>query len=236
MQNWKISITAFISILLLGWPCARTSSCADPPYYEGYRFYLFQPDLGNIPRLRPFYFSMDYYFGDAFWDDSKPAADDAVWANGGRPSYYRSNIKEWKVFCGEEVKADDIDSILYSCDPEHFLSVLDSIRAGVSPASFALQHNSFFHFLFAKKNQDALDYIVLAKRAEQLSNYDDPWELNDRDLDGLDPLLKEIDTKREHSAKDFFRMRYAYQSIKLRFYGGAGHMGDCDSLPRKNEA
>jgi hypothetical protein len=113
---------------------------------EEYRIFLFNPDVSGVKGMEKMYFTTTIY-NDQYNDPLSHGGD------------ADNNVKEWFRFCKGNVRLRDIDSILYSTDPNIFLSVVNN----ESYYKNYLANNSFIQYLLLDKNREALDYMIYAK-------------------------------------------------------------------------
>lgn len=197
-----------ISILLLLFvPWMSTWSCG--PFYnnDDYRFVLFQPQLSNAPDLKV----LNYNINLSVLNESDPQKKD-----------YQRNCLEWQQKLGG--KLTDIFNIQYGMSPDDFLYAYRQHKWEDS------KENSFLHALLKPANKPFLDYMAFAKQVEfnQFGEYD-PWETGN-DNGGTEQirfLYRQGKLAFAHTTDPFLKERYAFQLVKLKYYGG----GDWDALP-----
>ncbi|WP_147320060.1 hypothetical protein [Chitinophaga silvisoli] len=200
--SYKRLLQIISTLLLLFIPWMRTWSCGPNYIYDDYRFVLFQPELSNAPGLK----DLNYNINLSILRDGDPQKKD-----------YQRNCREWQQQLGGRIP--DIYSIQYEMSPDDFLYAYrhhewDTIR-----------DNSFLQALLQPANKPFLDYMAFAKQVEfnQFGNYD-PWETGN-DNGGTEQTKKLYQQGKEAFARTsnpFLKERYAFQLVKLIYYGGAG--------------
>lgn len=197
-----------ISILLLLFiPWMSTWSCG--PFYsnEDYRFVLFEPQLSHAPELAP----LNYNIKLSVLNESDPQKKD-----------YQRNCLEWQQKLGGRLT--DIYNIQYGMSADDFLYAYRQHKWEDSKG------NSFLDALLKPANKPFLDYMAFAKQVEfnQFGEYD-PWETGN-DNGGTEQsrfLYRQGKLAFAHTTDPFLKERYAFQLVKLMYYGG----GDWDALP-----
>lgn len=172
------------------------------------RFNLFRPDDAGASPLEPFYYTEAFLNG--YTPD--PAGKD-----------YARNCAEWQAITGAGVSAADIYAIQYTTEPDDFLRGYNTSRWN------SLAGNSFVRWLTAPAHKDELRYLAFAKRVEWTQTGDtDPWGEGRADAANEAALAEEADKAYRASTSDFLRLRYAFQAVKMYYYGGAS-VGGFDS-------
>lgn len=167
--------------------------------YEGqYRVFLLRPEVAGFHELSPYYFTTNALF------EREVTYDANMW-----PAQ-RRNLAEWQAHVGHGVPLDDIEEALYGLDPMAFWDDLDRLR----------KENAFVKHL-AEQDTVALAYLRYARRCEKLVNYDDPWQLDGRDLDGIARARALGEAMWSKAPNAFLKGRIGYQLIRLEYYGGS---------------
>lgn len=191
--------TLFFSLLLFaGLPLI---ACGPSIYSNEGRLLLFRNGLDGLRSLEPFYYSENFL--NSYAPD--PAGRD-----------YQRNCSEWRTFTGNKAGVSDIYAIQYETGARDFL---DACAKG-NWKFFG--NNSFMLWLQRKENKAALDYMILAKRAEltQFGNTD-PWADDPATSpDVLADLAQKATNLCAKEKNNFLRERYAFQALKMAYYAG----------------
>jgi hypothetical protein len=202
-MNWKIFLTACISIALVSFPQNIIGCGADVDPYDYYTSFFHQ-ELPDDKSYRPFYYT-GYNF---LYDETEPVETVDVLS------------KEWAGFCGTSVtnkdaKAfvmeyswKDLNNLYYHIEKSQPLKIPDSV-----------QKNSMTDYFIKAKNLEVLGYIMYAKKAEPLVDGGaSSWEAPVRDTAKMNRLIKN-GFQLYTAAKDgFIKQRYIYQVLRLAHY------------------
>ncbi|AMR33997.1 hypothetical protein A0256_22380 [Mucilaginibacter sp. PAMC 26640] len=179
-------------------------ACSDEPDPYDYYTSFFHPDIQGKKDFGAFYFT-DYQFT---YGNDEPASEAAI------------NAAEWTQYLGGQVKADDVEKIMYHLDTagkERAYHFFDQDP----PIADSLARSNFLWSLKDPAHASARKYYQFAVQAELLgqSNYN-YWEPAPLDTAGL----KEEAAKAVQSAVEendsFLKLRYFYQAQKLNHYAG----------------
>lgn len=164
------------------------------------RFNLFRPDNAGGSPLEPFYYTEAFLNG--YTPD--PAGKD-----------YARNCAEWQAMTGPGVSTTDIYAIQYAAEPDDFLRGYNTGRWD------SLERNSFVQWLTKPAHRDALRYLAFAKRTEWTqTGATDPWGEGRADAANEFTLAEEAEKEYRASTNDFLKTRYAFQAVKMYYYGG----------------
>lgn len=190
-----------IITFLLAWsmPLREVNSCGFYALPDDFRFWLFQPDLVNIATLQHFTLTSNGYYMPGGEDYYNNDLKDTV--------YYEENITEWFDALGGEPSKSDIRAVLYHMDPDTFFQQYPK----------DLRNNSFVRTLQKPQNKEALDYLLFAKKCEQVMNID-PWSEKEDWSGDLQKVLEQGDLLYSNAKNAFVRLRTAYQRLKLNHY------------------
>lgn len=196
--------TAFFSILFFtAW---QALACGPSIYSNEGRLLLFRNGLDGLSGLEPFYYSE--YFLNSYTPD--PEGKD-----------YERNCLEWRRFTGDEAGVSDIYAIQYQTGAEDFLNACESHNREF------FGNNSFMKWLLRKENKAALDYMILAKKAElsQFGNTVHPWdEYIVTSPVELSMLANEAAALCPKAKSAFLKERYAFQALKMAYYAGGSEL------------
>ena len=215
-MKWKIFITVCISTAIVFFPQNIIGCGGSEDPYDYYTSF-FHPDLPNNPAYRPFYYT-GYNF---LYDEKEPEEVTDILAG------------EWAAYCGKPVKDaeakifinhfsyQDISSLYYKIEKNIKVKMPDS----------ALSNGMASYFL-TTKDLEGLGYILYAKKVEPYATGNaSKWQA---DLPNESATITELITNGQQlyaaSKKDFFKLKYAYQILRLAAYS---HRND-DAIDRKS--
>lgn len=197
---------ALVLGLVLALQPARLNSCGWDTYAEGYRFWLLQPELAGARPLHAFYFTTETLNG--------PDYDEITQLP------YAANLREWHATIGDDVPDEAMEQVLYGIDLDQFEQQQDSL----------FRHNAFLVRLKQLK-KGWPEYIVYAKRCEQLVNSADPWGFIAHDGDGIRKAWNEGVKQLRRAKPPELRARLAFQLVRLAHYAHDPERLDLDVRP-----
>ncbi len=204
-MKWKAFITACISTAIVSFP-QNIIGCG--PQANPYDYYtsFFHQNLPGNSDYRPFYY-VGYQF---LYDPSEPASLSDILAD------------EWAAYCGANVKntdakkllnkfaGKDLNNLYYHLEKNQPLKIPDSVK-----------QNSMTGYFMQYKDLEALGYILFAKQAEPfVVGGDGDWEAIQRDSLKMGKLIKSGQQLYTAAKKDVFKLKYAYQVLRLAHYSG----------------
>lgn len=204
-MNWKVFIAFFASGLLVSFP-QNIIGCGDGMDPYDYYTSFFHPNLPDANGYRPFYYT-GYNF---LYDENEPVEVSDMLA------------KEWADYCGQPVTASDAKLFVNKFDRKDLSGLYFNIEKN-QPATIpdSVMRNSMTAYFTRSKDLEALGYLLYAKQVEpSVVGNNDPWEPVVRDNVKMSKLLKNGQQLYSASKKDFFKLRYAYQVIRLAHYSG----------------
>ncbi len=202
-MKWKIFITACISTFIISFP-QNIIGCG--PSIDAYDYYtsFFNPNISVDNNLRPFYYT-GYEF---LYDSEEPVATTDILA------------EEWKTYCAANVTAKDAKSFVIEYNQKDITSLyfgLEKNKPYQIPDS--IKQNSMTNYFAQQKDFEALGYIIYAKRVEPYVAGDyNSWEPAKRDTLEMAKYIKNGLQLYAAAKKDFFKLKYAYQIIRLSHY------------------
>jgi len=191
----------FVSTLLFLFNSDDTRSCG--PYFDEYDDYykIFEEDLFNPARLKPFLLS-DYIFNKTNEDGSVgPRLD---------------NLKDWLKYLNNKPVIDDLEKFIYKTsleDLHNFLSNPESLKP-------EWKNNSVFAYADKNKLNEAVDYLIFAKECEPQVALKNLWDEIERDTLVMNKLIDSAEVKITEVKTPFFKERYTYQAVRLAHYSG----------------
>ena len=159
------------------------------------------------PDLRPFLFSFDRLYN-------------YEWAE---PSYlYKDNSAEWIDYCSMRASRAEVDSFVYASKLADLENVLSAAKAN-KLITGKFKGNTMAKYLKDNQDLEALEYLVFAKKCEPnvSSEYYNPWEeAPQKNVKLMRQLYGEGQKAAEKAVKPIFKLRYAYQAVRLAHYAG----------------
>ena len=193
--------TAFLVILFLFLP-SKSYSCAYTEYGEDIRISMFRIFNENMGGFYPFKYSA-HLFNACYTVSSKDR---------------QRNIQEWIQELNPTIQSNDVELILYKCDPVLFYQLFNKNELDVF-----FSGNTFIEELVKDENKKVLEYLLVAKGIEYLEEFhSDPWEeytehsydfnaqLNASILRHLEEVIRSCESP-------FLKKRYAFQYVRMLF-------------------
>jgi hypothetical protein len=199
----KIFLTAFVSLIWVSFP-QNIIGCG--PGIDPYDYYtsFIHHDIADAKAYQPFFYS-GYSF---LYDEQEPVNTTEVLAS------------EWAGYCRKPVTSEDASAFVTEFTYEALKKLYSHIeKKQPLVVSAAVKTNSMTNYFIKSKDLEGLGYIMFAKQAEPyvLGSYND-WEAIKRDSLKMDRLMKNGRQLYNAAKTDFFRLRYAYQIIRLAHY------------------
>jgi hypothetical protein len=204
-MKWKIYLAAFISVLSVAIPQNMIGCGPDQDPYDYYTSFFYQ-NLPDAKAYQPFYYSADVFL----YDENDPVDKADVISN------------EWVDYCGVPVTAKDakdfvidyalkdVNNLYYNIEKSQPLQVPDSVK-----------RNSMTNYFLQKKDMEALGYIIYAKKVQPYVIGDgNSWEAIKRDSVIMAKFIKNGQQLYNAAKSDLFKLKYAYQVIRLAHYSG----------------
>lgn len=208
-MNWKVFMAFFVSAFLVSFP-QNIIGCGDRTDPYDYYTSFFHQNLPEVNGYKPF-----YYTGLNFlYQEQEPAEVSDLLA------------KEWAAYCGQPVTAPDAKIFVNKfarTDINNLYTHIEKNQAVQIPDS--VMRNKMSGWFIQGKDLEALGYLLYAKQVEPyvLGN-SDSWEPLVRDTVKMARLIKNGQQLYGAAKKDFFKLRYAYQVVRLAHY--SGHYND----------
>ena len=203
-MKWKIFITAFVSMLLVNLP-ANIFGCAggdENPY--DYYISFFHQELPDTKGYHSFYYT-SYSF---LYDREENLTPSDVLS------------QEWADYCGSPVTAGDAKDFVFEFSSEYIDSLYTVTKNKKRFKKNApLEANSMSNYFLQYKDPEALQYISYAKKVQPYVIGDPAeWESISRDSLAMDSLIKNGQQLFARSKKDFIKLKYGYQLVRLAHY------------------
>ncbi len=214
--------------VLVFWPPQQTNSCGFFISDEEYRFWMFNPNLSQLPGSFPFFYTSELYYEglDKYTRTQEPNPDVQS-----HEQMYAQNIQDWVSYTHGKVAKEEINNFLYNLDPATYFE---------SEAVW-LHNNKFLRY--ATNHHELLTYLVYAKLSEANINpkptWDDCpdcpnivngkvvplqrvpyyWESYQDKFPIANPQIIAQGVKLYDQCVDpFLKRRYAYQLVRLAYY------------------
>jgi hypothetical protein len=203
-MNWKIFTTACINIALVSFPQNMIGCGPEVDPYDYYTSFFHQ----NLPDAAGY--ESFYYTGINFlYNENEPGDVTDILAD------------EWATYCGHHVtksdaykfvnkfNRDDLKNLYLHLEKQFPLSIQDSVL-----------HNSMTNYFTTTKDLEGLGYILYAKQVEPFVVADDDWHSQDmkRYSPKITALIKGGQQLYTAAKKNIFKLKYAYQIIRLAHY------------------
>lgn len=202
-MKWRIGLMALSSAAMMAFP-QNIIGCGggEDPY--NYYTSFFHNNLPEPPGYQPFYYT-GYNF---LYDEQEPV------------NLTESLAKEWALYCGKPVTVKDasrfvnsfawkdLNTLYFHLEKNQPLKIPDSVK----------QNGMTTHFL-RSRDLEGLGYLMFAKKVEPFATAD-TWEPLNRDSLKMDRLLKGGQQLYNAAKLNFYKLKYAYQVLRLAHYSG----------------
>ena len=132
-----------------------------------------------------------------------------------------NNIKEWSErFCNRP-KIADIHYVVYKAPIKQLIDLKQAMISEKQDLSYAgrkMRINSFAKYLYRHKCHETVDYLIFAKSCEPHVVAPKIWEDGERDVNAMLDLIKKGKKQFLDTKSYYFRLRYAYQLVRLAHY------------------
>ncbi|MEO5944683.1 MAG: hypothetical protein ABIP30_00715 [Ferruginibacter sp.] len=204
-MNWKIFTAAFVSILSTAIPQNIIGCGPDQDPYDYYTSF-FSQNVASTKTYSPFYYSNNLFL----YSDDDPVNKSVVLAD------------EWAAYCGTPVKSEDAFDFVNQYDLKDVNNLYYNIeKAQPLKIPDSLKRNSMTNYFLQKKDLEALGYIIYAKKIEpDVTGDSRAWEPIKRDSVEMAKFIKDGKQLYAAAKSDLFKLKYAYQVIRLAHYSG----------------
>lgn len=202
---WKAFITVCISTAIVSFP-QNIIGCG--PGVDPYDYYtsFFHQNLPEANGYKPFYYT-GYNF---LYDPAEPVSPSDILAG------------EWAAYCGAAVKIADAKKLVNkfaSKDLNNLYQHLEKNQPLKIPDP--VKQNSMTAYFMQSKDLEALGYILYAKQVEPfVVGGEGDWYTPERDSVKMAKLIKNGQQLYNVAKKDIFKLKYAYQFLRLAHYSG----------------
>ncbi len=204
-MNWKAFITACISTAIVSFP-QNIIGCGPEANLYDYYTSFFHQNLPDASGYRPF-----YYVGTSFlYDATEPVSLSDMLAD------------EWAAYCGASVKKSDAKKLVNKFDAKELSNLYYHLEKNQPlKISDTVKQNSMTAYFIQSKDLEALGYILYAKQVEpQVIGGEGDWYAPQRDSVKMAKLIKNGQQLYSVAKKDIFKLKYAYQVLRLAHYSG----------------
>ncbi len=204
-MNWKICIIAFISTCMVAFPANIIGCGPDVSPYDYYTSF-FSKNSVDSKSYRPFYYT-SYSFLHS--EEEAVSQTDLL-------------LEEWAAYCGKPVTVADVAAFMFGVSRKDQLDYYNHVEK-LKPAVVgdSVSNNAAAIFFKNQKDLEALGYILYARQVEPYVTVDyNNWETPVKDSVKMDRLIKNGHQLYKAAKKDFFKLKYAYQVVRLAHYSG----------------
>ena len=190
-------------LLLLISPVSITKGCGSVDRsFQGYSFLYsrtIDPALPFAPFLLDFKSIRQLYKGQ-------------------RVEQRNDNLKEWQDrFCGQPNLAD-LREVIYKSSVDQLKQLRTSMSSKSIPLGYRMRNNTFAQYLDRNKCFETVDYLLFAKRCEPYVVRPDAWGDFEKQKEAMQTLMERGKRAFMKTKSHYFRLRYAYQVIRLAHY------------------
>ncbi len=197
-----ISLGCFILFLCL--PTKISKGCGPYVDREFYGYSFLNPYIIDIDAPKSPYFAGF----EKLYKQLKPTED----------IQQKDNLTEWSErFCNIP-KLLDINFIVYKASLTQMRRLKTLMRRKNSQLTGQLAGNTFARHLHQNKCEEAVDYLIFAKRCEPHVTARSSWNPVQRDTVAMQFLIKDGVKEFKKTKSHYFKLRYAYQLIRLAHY------------------
>lgn len=212
-MNSKIFIIILINAIWALVP-QNIIGCSEGPdpkdYYTSFFTNAHVPDQSYKPF---FYTTLLKFYDDWDWmeENGTKNAPDAL-------------IAEWQTYAGKEVSREQVEELVYEVPDSVIRFALDK-AAGLKskePTDYAaFSSNKVLTNLLKQGKQEALTYLVFAKKVQNILFTIDPWEAPvKKDSLILVKSYQQAETMQRQAKDPFIQNKYAFMQCRLAFYAG----------------
>jgi hypothetical protein len=186
-------------------------ACSDYDFPDFYRSF-FAPETSHLPESKPFYRSLNVYYGDNEYLNVVNTMDS-------------SNLNEWREFFNTKVTTDDLQYLVYQSRIGEIDTCIFYLKNSEYPINSRLRANSLLAYPDKALAKEFLFYLGFAKRCEPYASYAPGWwdedEVDPRNDKGAMQKLVNGGKKAMINARTpFIQERYAFQVIRMLYQLG----------------
>ena len=174
------------------------------PYYSFYGYSFINPKIIDLNKdAAPYFAGFEEVFRQL-----RPKED----------IQQKDNLTEWQErFCGIP-KLMDLQQVIYKASLSEMRLLKTAVQSETIPLDYRMRNNSFARHLEMDKCIEAVDYLIFAKRCEPYVVAQSSWESPKRDTVAMQFLIKDGLKEFKKIKSHYFKLRYAYQLIRLAHY------------------
>lgn len=197
-----INLVCFLVLLCL--PTKISKGCG--PYVDRafYGYSFLNPNIIDVDAPKAPYFAGF----EKIYKQLKPTED----------IQQKDNLTEWNERFCNVAKLVDLQFIIYKASLTQMRSLKRAIRKKNSTLPLQLAANTFARHLHQNKCEEAVDYLIFAKRCEPYVMKRSSWNPVQRDTAAMQFLIKDGWREFKKNKSHYFKLRYAYQLIRLAHY------------------
>ena len=201
------------------------------------------------PEPDPYDYYVSYFHNNVSGDDYVPFSFTDLrflYSDTEPESEAQVNSRTWAEYLGDDVKALDVERLMYHTDDATDSVVIHYLTDGDVALPDSLSENTYLSAL--KRDKQARRYYLFAKENEPYAvvsyqNYWDPDPRDTQDVDAMYSLAERAEKLAKKSRRDaFLQLRYAYQAARMYHYAGdyarcvtvydtyLAHVGDDDPV------
>ncbi|MEM1119969.1 MAG: hypothetical protein AAGJ18_05935 [Bacteroidota bacterium] len=128
------------------------------------------------------------------------------------------NLTEWQERFCDVPKLLDLQQVIYKSSTTQLRRLKTVMQQKNARITGLLASNSFARHLQKNKCEEAVDYLIFAKRCEPHVVAGNNWTPNNRDTVAMQFLIKDGLKEFKKTKSHYFRLRYAYQLVRLAHY------------------
>lgn len=207
----KLSIIAFVSILIAGSAIGYIAACSGGDYDDEWVSSFFAPENARVAKGDQLLFkSMLPFYKVGFINDFKDSFED-------------QNIWEWFSFFNRKVPDAELRFFLYNARLDQIDASIFYLKNNAYPIDDGLKRLSLLSYEKPEDAKEFLFYLGFAKRCEPYTTYipqgwdDDPSNDPRTQHKAIDKLLAGGTKQMQNAASPFIKERYAYQLVRLYF-------------------
>ncbi len=204
-MNWKKFLLSCSSLaLLVSFPYNIIGCAGGEPDPYDYFVSFFDKRLANAPGYEPFYYT-NYQF---LYKEEEPVNTAAITAS------------EWISYGGNTFSDKAAYAFVNQFARKDLSALYNGIEKNTTPAiPDSVKNNGMTQYFQQQKDLESLGYLMYAKQVEpEVTGSWTSWEPIQRDSIKMSKLIKNGQQLYNVSKKDFIRLRYAYQVLRLAHY------------------
>jgi len=132
----------------------------------------------------------------------------------------KDNLTEWRERFCDIPKLADLQYLIYKASLTEMRRLKTIMRQKDGKLTGLLAGNTFARHLQQNKCEEAVDYLIFAKRCEPHVVTRSSWNTTQRDTVAMQFLIKDGRKAFKKMKSHYFKLRYAYQLIRLAHYKG----------------